>query len=63
MGELGTISSFQVTHVFQGKLYKMNVIYLKCLKVLTKLCLFMDVPFTVLIFDDPSPLSPSFART
>ena len=37
MGELGIFISFQVTHVFQGELYKMKVIYLKCFKVLTKL--------------------------
>ena len=41
MGELGIFISFQVTHVFQGELYKMKVIYLKCFKVLTKLWLLM----------------------
>ena len=39
MGKLGTFSSFQVTHVFQGELYKMKVICLKYYEVLTKLCL------------------------
>ena len=30
MGKKGTFSFFQVTHVFQGKLYKMKVSHLKC---------------------------------
>ena len=41
MGKKGTFSSFPGTHVFQGELYKMKVIYLECYKVLTELCLFM----------------------
>ena len=35
-----TFSSFHVTYIFQGELYKMKVIYLKCCKVKTKLCLY-----------------------
>ena len=44
MGELRTFSSYQVNRVFQGELYNMKVIYLKCYKVFTKPCLFMNGP-------------------
>ena len=39
LGELETFCFFLVTHIFQGELYRMKVIYLTCLKVLTKLSL------------------------
>ena len=37
--KLGTFISFQVTHVFQGEVYKMKVVNLKCYKFLNELCL------------------------
>ena len=41
MGNLGTFSFFQVTHVFQGEHYEMKVFYLKCDIVLTELFIYI----------------------
>ena len=67
--------SFQVTHVFQGELHKMKIVYSKCYKVLTELCLHIFWPgvpplllvtkfrncLLVFIFDD-KPISTLFPK-
>ena len=73
--QLGTFISFQVTHVFQGELHKMKIVYSKCYKVLTELCLHIFWPgvpplllvtkfrncLLVFIFDD-KPISTLFPK-